>query len=272
MSTGQQAVSEEISDQAEGVANAISESGRLVRVGILIAFIFVWYVVTTLELITPLILPSPVAVIEVAITDTGTFLSALQVTLFEVAIGIGIAWMVGIALGIGLGSTQFSRDVFRPVFASLFAVPFILLYPIFLAWFGIGSSSKILFGAAYGMYPIILNTMAGMGSVDEKFRMAGRSMGASRIQILSRIMLPLAVPSIISGLRIGTALVVIGVVVTEMLASTKGLGFLIRSNQTVFNTAHVYLAIFLSLVIVLLVNRLLTELENRTEKWRHTPD
>lgn len=268
MSTGQRTLTEELTERVEALIDRVSEGGRGVRIALFVAFVIVWYIITALELITPLILPSPVEVVGVAITETGTFLQALQVTLFEVAIGIALAWGIGISVGIGLGSTQISRDVFRPVFASLFAVPFILLYPIFLAWFGIGSSSKILFGAAYGMYPIILNTMAGMGSVDEKYRMAGRSMGASRVQLLTRIMLPLSVPSIISGLRIGTALVVIGVVVTEMLASTKGLGFLIRSNQTVFNTAHVYLAIILSLVIVLLVNRFLTALENRTEKWR----
>lgn len=244
-----------------------SQMGRL---GIVVAILVLWLVLSLFNVIPSLIFPSPFAVVEVAIEEWRLFASALQVTLFEIAIGIAIAWGVGISLGVLLGSTRFATEVFQPVFASLFAVPFILLYPIFLAWFGIGSTSKVLFGAAYGLFPIILNTMTGVGTVDDRYRMVAKSIGASRMQTLTRILIPLSIPSVVSGLRIGTALVVIGVVVTEMLASTKGLGYLIRYHQTTFDAAHVYLAIILGLVLVLLVNRLLTELENRTERWRES--
>lgn len=264
----QPAIIKQISSTIEQAISKVSKNSILSRTLLLLGFVVVWFLVAEAGVLHTIILPSPGDVFLVAISETNVFLQALQVTLYEVIIGILLAWTIGISVGILLGATQFSRDVFRPVFAALFAVPFILLYPIFLAWFGIGSLSKILFGAAYGAYPIILNTMAGISSVEEKYIMAGRSMGASKIQIRSRILLPLAVPSIISGLRIGTALVVIGVVVTEMLASTKGLGFVIRSNQTMFKSGHVYLAIILALLIVVLVNQLLSALERRTQKWR----
>jgi NitT/TauT family transport system permease protein/taurine transport system permease protein len=204
-------------------------------------------------------------------TEWNTYYEALQTTMYEVGISLLFAWSLGIIVGIILGSSVYLSSAFKPIFASLFAVPLILLYPIFLAWVGIGPSSKILFGTVYGAFPVILHTMTGVSNVDSKYKLVGRSMGGTSFQIRRKILIPLAIPSILSGLRIGTAITVAGVVFSEMIASTQGLGFVIRSNQTAFNTPQVYFAVILVVVLVILVNAALTHIEDRVS-WTDNSD
>ena len=146
---------------------------------------------------------------------------------------------------------------------GLFSVPLITLYPLFLVWFGLGPGSKIAFAVLTGSIPIALNTMDGVRQIDRSFVGLARSIGASPAQAYLRIYFPLALPSILSGLRIGTSLVVIGVVVCEMLASVDGLGFWISYNRTIFKTGHVYLGITLAMLSVVLVNIGLAQIERR---------
>jgi len=258
-------------NRTEAFRRWYGQASSAVRLPLLsVTIITVWETIFRLSIISETAFPSLIAVLRVGATEPGTFLDALAVTAYEVAIGITIAWVCGISIGVLFGSSDYLHDVFKPIFSSLFAVPFILLYPIFLAWFGIGSTSKIIFGAVYGMFPIILNIMTGLGNTDESYLLLAKSMGASRLQTMFRIRLPMAIPSVVSALRIGTALVVVGVVFTQMIASTKGLGFVIQSNQTIYNTEHVYFAILLTILLVLVVDRALTAIESRVGSWQDT--
>ena len=110
--------------------------------------------------------------------------------------------------------------------------------------------------------------MNGVRLLDRRFILLGQSIGANKIQLLYKILMPLALPSIMSGLRIGTALVVIGVIVTEMLASLQGVGFWISYHRTLFNTGHVYLGMMLALSCALITNWGLTALERKFGRWR----
>jgi NitT/TauT family transport system permease protein/taurine transport system permease protein len=141
-----------------------------------------------------------------------------------------------------------------PILSALIAVPLVVLYPILLAWLGLGSSSKIIFGAVSGIFPIALSALVGVQSIDRGFATMATAMGANRRQIMFQVMAPLALPAIISGLRLGTALIVIGVVLSEMLASTDGIGFWISYHRTLFNTGQVYLGILLALLVAGMAN------------------
>ena len=103
------------------------------------------------------------------------------------------------------------------MFSSLYAVPIVILYPIFTAWFGIGSESKIAFAGVYGFFPVMLSTAAGIRTIDPQFLLAARSMGATLPQQITRVIIPASIPTVLAGLRLGGALTIIGVVVSEML-------------------------------------------------------
>jgi NitT/TauT family transport system permease protein/taurine transport system permease protein len=147
------------------------------------------------------------------------------------------------------------------VLSALIAVPIVVLYPLFLAWLGLGPASKIVFGVISGIFPITLNTMIGVQGLDRGYARMATAMGASPRQVLLQVLAPLAFPAILSGLRLGTALVVIGVVLAEMLASTDGIGFLISYHRALFASGQVYLGILLALVIAAMANALLSALE-----------
>jgi NitT/TauT family transport system permease protein len=137
-----------------------------------------------------------------------------------------------------------------------------------MVWLGIGPLSKIVFGALSGFFPIALNTIDGVRAIDRRYLAFARSIGATRLQTYARIVLPLALPAVVSGLRVGTGLVVIGVVVTEMLASLGGVGFWISYHRTLFNTGHVYFGMVLALLMAVAVNIALTRLDRRIGLWR----
>ncbi|HEY7063830.1 MAG TPA: ABC transporter permease subunit [Chloroflexota bacterium] len=234
----------------------------------LAALLVVWEAVSRAGLIPPLILPPPSAIFAAALKDGGLFLASLQVTVLEIVVATAIAWIIGVPLGILIGSSRRATAVLAPLLDSAFAVPWVVLYPVALAWLGIGSPSKVAFAAAYGVLPILLTTIAAVASVEPWYYTLAAALGATRFQLMTKILLPRMLPAILSGLRVGTGLVVIGVIVGEMLASVGGLGFQISSYRTLLESGHVYLGVLLALLLAWLVNAGLGQVEQRTRYQR----
>ena len=188
-------------------------------------------------------------------------------TLLEISVSIFIAWALGIFSGLIAGSAPVVSIAIGSLLSSLFAIPLVIFYPVFMAWVGIGSASKILFGVMSGYFPIALNTLNGIQAVDSRYVTMARAMGASRLQLYARVLFPLAIPSIISGLRIGTGLIVISVIVAEMLSSRDGIGFLITYHRTLFDTSDVYLGFVFAIALAIGINWGLSALERRFSQF-----
>ena len=153
-----------------------------------------------------------------------------------------IACGVGILVGALVGGIALLRNLLLPVFSSLYAVPIVILYPIFTAWFGIGSESKIAFAGVYGFFPVMLSTAAGIRTIDPQYLLAARSMGATLPQQITRVIIPASIPTVLAGLRLGGALTIIGVVVSEMLTSAAGIGYLVTRYRTILDSPRVFAA------------------------------
>jgi NitT/TauT family transport system permease protein/taurine transport system permease protein len=246
---------------------------RLVRSALwMLPIIAAWEGVIHAGLVSQIILPAPSDIVLAAVKDGPAFLNGFWITLFEIGVSMAIAWMLGLVTGLVAGMMPIIGIGVGSLLSSLFAIPLVIIYPIFMAWFGLGSPSKIVFGVLSGFFPIALNTMNGIRAIESSYLVMARAMGASRMQMYCRVMFPLALPSIISGLRIGTGLVVIGVVVAEMLASLDGIGFLISYHRTLFDTGHVYLGFLFALAIAIGVNRGLSTLERRFSQFNVSRD
>ena len=150
--------------------------------------------------------------------------------------------------------------IFSPILSGLIAVPFVIVYPLIIAWVGIGPQSKIVFAILMGIFPIMLGALLGVRTADKNFARMASVFGASRIQVLTRVMIPLALPTILSGLRVGTSLVIIGVIIGEMLGANAGLGYMIAFNQNMFDTGGVYLGILLAVAIAVAIDQGLSAL------------
>ena len=224
-------------------------SPTYVRRGLLVLLLVLWEVVPRLGLLPELFLPALSKVLGVLSTDWAIYGSALLVTLYEVAFAIVIACGLGIAMGALVGGIAVLRDLLLPVFSSLYAIPIVILYPLFTAWLGIGPQSKIAFAGIYGFFPVMLSTAAGVRMIDPQFLLAARSMGATVPQQITKVIIPASLPTVFGGLRLGGALAIIGVVVAEMLTSSAGIGYLVTLNRTILDSPRVYAAILAILVL-----------------------
>jgi NitT/TauT family transport system permease protein len=227
-----------------------------------------WEATYQLRLISPIIFGSPSLVLEAALQDGAAFMSAAQVTLLEILAATAIAVIAGIPLGLLMGMTSMSASIFAPMLSTILAVPIVILYPLLIAYFGIDPLSKVIFGAIGGIFPIALSTLLGVRANDHNFTTMSVAMGASRLESLVRVSLPLALPPIIAGLRIGISLVIVYVIQGEMIAAYDGIGFLISYNRTLFNTGHVYLGILIALFFAYVANASLYRAEEKYGRWR----
>lgn len=238
-------------------------SPALVRGAIVVAFLLVWEILPRAGLVPALFLPPLTVTLWTLVTEAPTFASALLVTLQEVAIAMIFACGGGVLVGLAVGGAASARRIAMPIFSGLFAVPLVILYPLFTAWFGIGTESKIVFASVYGFLPTMLGAAAGAQTVDRQFLVVARSMGATTAQRLLRVYLPATMPTVLAAFRLGGALAIVGVVVAEMLTSTAGIGFLISKYRTMLDSPRVYAAVILVLLLAIAFDGLVQLLERR---------
>jgi NitT/TauT family transport system permease protein/taurine transport system permease protein len=177
----------------------------------------------------------------------------------------------GILVGAVVGAVAGARKLLLPVFSSLYAVPIVVLYPVFTAWLGVGPESKVAFASIYGFFPTMLATAAGIQTIDPNLVLTARSMGATRIQLLTRVILPAAIPTVLAGLRLGGALVIVGVVVAEMLVAAAGIGYLVTSARTILESPRVFAGVLLVLAIAMGFDLAMRAIEARCATWSGRP-
>ena len=230
--------------------------------------LILWEVLPLTGLLPELFLPALSKTLAVLYSDRQIYFEALLVTLYEVACSMLIACGLGILVGALVGGTALLRDLLLPVFSSLYAVPIVILYPIFTAWFGIGSESKIAFAGIYALFPVMLSTAAGIQTIDPQFLLAARSMGATLPQQIARVIIPASLPTIFAGLRLGGALAIIGVVVSEMLTAAAGIGYLVTLNRTILDSPRVFAAILMILLLSIAYYLMSRAIEKRFVVWQ----
>ncbi|WP_431285621.1 ABC transporter permease [Humitalea sp. 24SJ18S-53] len=230
--------------------------------------VVLWEAAPRLGWVPPVILATPSATLIAGVEEADIFARALMFTLTEITLALAISYGLGGLAGVVIGASPLLRRALLPLLSSVYAIPFVVIYPVMTAWLGIGPASKVWFAGFYGFFPVVLSVAAGVQLVDRNLVLMARAAGASRSQMATEVLLPAALPAIVSGLRIGGALTTIGVVVAEMLAATDGIGFLITQNRTMFRTPEVYFGILLVLCLAGALDTLIGLLERRAARWR----
>ena len=240
----------------------------LCRWAIILAVLAAWEALPRAGLVAPLFLPPLSATVQAGMADWREYGLNLVVTLWEVALAMLAACGGGLAAGAAIGSVPRLRQVLLPLASSAYAVPLIVLYPVLTVWLGIGPASKVAFAGLYGFFPTMLATAAGIRTIDPNLLLTARSMGATPVQRVLRVMLPACIPTVLAGLRLGGALVIVGVVVSEMLVATEGIGYLVSRYRTILDSAHVFAAVLLVLMVAQLFDALMRLLERQTRTWQ----
>ncbi len=236
-----------------------------IQAGAIVALFAAWDYIGEHKIVSPVLLPSlrNVALRLSRIVETGAIWPHFWTTLLELLAGFALAALAGLMTGYCIGRSRLGVIVFEPLLAGLFAVPLIVFLPLFILYFGIGSSSKIAFGATYAFFPIALNTLSGVRNVEQRYVSVARSMGADRAQMFWRVLLPAALPVIVTGLRVGCIICFLSIIGSEMIASLMGLGNRIATLGEGMHTAEMFAYILFVALISLALNFGLSALERR---------
>jgi ABC-type nitrate/sulfonate/bicarbonate transport system permease component len=242
---------------------------RLVQVGFLALVLALWYVATTRWGVNRLLLPNPVAVWQqlLDVLRSGEYLPDLRVTLTELAVAFVLATVSGTLVGFFVSRTRYTVRVFDPLFAGIYSIPIILFLPLYVLFFGLGPASKIALGTTISFFPIVISTIAGFSNVDRTLVTAARSMGASNSQLFRYVLVPAALPVILSGLRMGFTVALLSIIGSETIASLAGLGHHIVQLAEGMDMARMFAYIAFVVVIAAVLNSVVSYLEARGRRW-----
>lgn len=194
----------------------------------------------------------------------------LWITVQEMAAGFIVGTTVGVAVGLAFGSVPFLAKVFDPFILALYSLPKIALAPLLIIWFGLDLAPKIVLSAVIVFFLVFFNTLSGVRDVDRELLDVVRIMGASRGQLLQKVILPSALTWIFVGLRVSLPYALVGAVTGELIASNKGLGSLIQRSASYFDTAGVFAGLIVLMIVTTILDMLLQRFESRTLRWRRS--
>ncbi len=239
-------------------------------VATLVGLVALWQAGASLGWISTKFLSAPadigIALYNLAIS--GELWGHLAASLQRLAIGWVAGTVAGLALGFAVGLSSLARSPGMAIVSAFFPIPKIALVPLFIIWFGIGEGSKVITLAFGVFFPTVINTMAGVDGVPRGLIRMGQSFGLSRAAIIAKIVLPGALPAILSGFRITTSTAIILLVAAEMIGADRGIGAFVLSAGNLYDTDDLLAGIFVLSIIGLAVSWVLGRIERVLLAWR----
>lgn len=235
-----------------------------------ILLVVIWQVVTNLNLVKQIFLPTPVQVLDAlkSIFSGGPIWTDLGVSGEEFILGLGISIAIGAVLGILTGWYRPVDEFFKPIVVALNSMPQVAVIPVLILIFGIGITPKVIVVILSCAPVILMNTAAGVANVDERLMRVARSFGATDWQAIRTIVIPDVVPFFMTGLRISIGRAIIGVVVGEIFASRAGIGSLLISASDSFNMPVMYASVIIITALGILLTQVAAWAERRMQMWR----
>jgi sulfonate transport system permease protein len=244
------------------------------RLSALLGFVALWslagWLVEATRPFNPLFLPAPWVVIGalVDLARKGQLWLHVVATLERVAVGFSIGALAALALGLLAGQLRAIRNIVEPVVELLRPIPPLAMLPLFIVWVGIGEASKVGFIAYAVFFPMFVTTVHGVAQIDTRLLRAAESLGARPRQLFTRIILPAALPDVLTGLRLGVALSFFVIVISEFVGAENGLGYLINDGRNFFLVPQMLGAALVLGLLGYAGNGLVRLLERRVLRWQ----
>jgi NitT/TauT family transport system permease protein len=194
-----------------------------------------------------------------------SFLPHVRETALAFAQGFAIAVVVGLLIGLPLGAARFAGEVAEPILVALYSIPKVTLYPVILLIFGIGMPAKVAFGAIHGIVPISIFAMNAVRNINPTHLRTARAMRLSPFALTTKILVPAALPEIVTGIRVGFSLALIGTLLGEMFGSQRGVGHLLMQAMSLHNIERILALTLLLVVFAAGINALLLLLDRRLQ-------
>ena len=253
------------------VSKLTSELGRK-GFGVLsvTATLLLWELICRAGLVNQSLLPPPSQIAPALwkILSSGSFLGPLGQTLGMLLIGYTIACVAGVALGLLMGCSDYAYGLLEPLVEMIRPVPKPALIPAMVIFLGIGAGMEITMVAVAALFPVLINTLQGVRGVDPVLLATARTLGCSRSETIRKIILPAALPMILTGMRVSLGMGLVLVILAEMLAAESGIGFLILDLQRSFQVRPMYAWIAIMAAVGLVLNTLFEMIEDRAVPWR----
>lgn len=239
-------------------------------ISMFVGVVGLWEVISRIGLVNPFIAPAPSA-IAVAFRDLiseGFFWTSARTTLLETLVGFALGVIGGFLIGVLATLFLFFRQSFYPYVIGFQNMPRVALAPLFVTWFGFGLTSKIIMAATIAFFPLVVNTVAGLQSVDRDAQLMMRSVGATRWQMFRYLTLPSAAPLIFAAVKTAVTLALIGAIVGEFVGASEGLGVLLETYQFQLNTPRVFVVIIFLALMGLALYGMIAWAERKIIFWR----
>jgi NitT/TauT family transport system permease protein len=237
-----------------------------------LAMLTIWLIAgaATGESARRFLLPTPTAVLNrlLSLAARGRLGHHVTVTLTEMGLGLLTGTCVALVLAYAVAHSRLVAYVLEPVIVTSQAVPIVALAPLLTVWFGPGLASKVVVCALIVFFPILVSVTAGLSSIDPSLRDLFRLLRASRSQELIHLEIPAALPAFLSGMKVGGTLSGMGAVVGEFVASTEGIGYLVKQGQNLYDIPMMFAAIFVLMALATTVYGLLSATEYFVVRWQ----
>ncbi len=254
---------------APGIVQRLWTDALFARIVVVIFVLLLWeiagHTIFDQDFISP---PSSIIAALPRVLRDPNIIWALSVTFYELVVAFIIALIGGLLIGIPVGLHGFTTRSALPLILLAYSIPQVTILPLFVLWFGVDSASKIAFGVSHGIFPVILNVIAGAQTVENAHLTAARSMGATRFQILRRVILPHMTPSLFAGLRLGMSATLLGVLLAELYVSTGGIGYYTKLYSESFDPPAMFSLVVCLALMAVVLNETVRRAEKRASFWR----
>ena len=222
--------------------------------------------------VNPLFLSSPsaIAVAFYELLRSGELVAAIGASLLSFFLGVTFAIVVGIAIGVAMGRIRMVEYILEPYVNALYSTPSIALIPLFILWFGVGLMSKVIIIFTLSVFIVIINTFSGVKNLSQGVIDIGAAFGANERQIFWKVVLPAALPFIMTGLRLAVGRAVLAMIVAEFFTSIVGLGGMIVKYSNFFETAKMFVPIIVVSLLGVGFVELIKYTERRLAPWKET--
>jgi ABC-type nitrate/sulfonate/bicarbonate transport system permease component len=241
---------------------------RLIQLVSIVAVLAAWEAAARLGWVDAAFVPAPSAVIRAFGEVSGRAFAGLGDTLAKTAIAYAIAVVLGVSAGILVGSVRLLRDVLNPFVIAAYGIPKILILPWIILLTGFGTTPAILYGTLHATFPIMLMVIGGVRDVDRTLITVARAYGATTWQLYWKVILPAIVPSVLAGMRLGIVFCLLGVLVVEMFAGMRGMGYVMSSLANGFKAPELFAATALVSAASIAIVLTLDWLNDRLSHWR----
>ncbi len=230
-----------------------------------------WEVACRAKWISPVLLSSPSSIAQngwINLLD-GRWNEDFATTFLAFGVGFGLATVFGTLAGVAMGASRAVFNLINPYVVAMNALPKIVLCPLIMIWFGTGMGARVFLGAVMAGFPIITSTLTGVQSIDRDFVTLAKAYRASRWKIFKDVLLPSIAPYVLSGMRVGVNYTMVGVLIVEFFASSKGVGYRLYAYSQNFQIDLFFVLLLVMVIFVLTCSNIIHRAELHFGDWRH---